>query len=81
MRPDDCYETWKQRRADSNVPGGFADAVMARARERQQEKRASVAVLRALVSSRPVRVSLCALALLVCAFRMLSVVALFLFPS
>ena len=81
MGPDDCYETWKQRRADSNVPGSFADGVMARIRERQPEKTASVAVLRALVSLRPVRVSLCALALLVCAFRMLSVVALFLFPS
>jgi hypothetical protein len=81
MEPDDCYETWKQRRADSNVPGGFADGVMDRIRERQPEQRASVAGLRALVSLRPVRVSLCALALLVCAFRMLSVVALFLFPS
>jgi hypothetical protein len=81
MRPDDCYETWKQRRANSNAPGGFADGVMARVRGRRQEKTASVAVLLALVSSRPVRVSLCALALLVCVFRMLSVVALFLFPS
>jgi hypothetical protein len=81
MGPDDCYETWKQRRADSNVPGSFADAVMARLRERQQAKKAGVAVLLARMSSRPVRVSVCALALLVCAFRMLSVVALFLFPS
>ena len=81
MRPDDCYETWKQSRADSVVPGGFADGVMARVRERQPEKRASVAVLLALASSRPLRVSLCTLALLVCVFRMLSVVALFVFPS
>jgi hypothetical protein len=66
---DDPYETWKRRRADVPVPGGFADRVLAELRRRQR---------RDLLRSRVARVALCSLAGAVCLCRILQVVVLFL---
>jgi hypothetical protein len=71
MQPDDPYEAWRHARAGGDVPGGFADTVMAAVRARQARR--SAAPL-----SRGVRIAIGAAACAVCLLRILQVLAVFL---
>lgn len=70
---DDFDNLWK-RRADAEVPAGFADRVMDAVR---REPLPSKGILFRLLSSPAVRVAACVLACLACLYRMGSVVAVF----
>jgi hypothetical protein len=75
MRHDDPYEAWKHARAGAEVPGGFADKVMAVVRARQARR---PVLLRVLLTSPVVRIGIGSLACAVCLLRILQVVAVFL---
>jgi hypothetical protein len=81
MSTDDLYENWKQRRANVTVPADFADGVMKAVEDAERDRRAALTGwLLLLLWSRAGRISIGALAVLVCAVRVAAVAALFLFP-
>ena len=63
------------RRADAEVPAGFADRVMDAVRREPPPSSKGVLVL--LLSSPAVRVAACILACLACLYRMAAVLAVF----
>jgi hypothetical protein len=80
MNDDERYRNWKRARVQVRVPADFTDRVMraVAAHERRRPWSSSLAeLLLRLIVSRPARVGICALAGLVCAVRMWSVLALF----
>ena len=80
MGNDELYETWKRARSSSEVPEGFADAVMGSVLAlTTRRRRASLReFLVRLVSSKPGRVAACLFAGVVCVFRMTQVLSVFL---
>jgi hypothetical protein len=74
------YDAWKRCRGQAEVPGDFADKVMAAVRSDAAGRHRSLlgGLLLAFVSSRIGKVGICSLAGLTCAFRLLHLVALFL---
>jgi hypothetical protein len=78
MDQDQHYQQWKQRRSAADVPADFVDKVMSAVQLHHQRRRSQwVVYLSALVTSRSGKIGLCALAILVCAFRVLQVLAVF----
>jgi len=84
MRSEPPYESWKRRRSTTSVPEGFADRVMS-ALGQAPEPRARLwpgreldRFLNALLASRLGKLGICTLGGLACAFRILSLIALFL---
>jgi hypothetical protein len=81
MHPDELYESWKRRRAQADIPADFTERVMAAlpagaagGRPRLEWPQWFFAVLASPLG----RAGLCALACLVFALRLGSVIALFL---
>jgi hypothetical protein len=80
MDQDQRYQHWKERRAAADVPGDFVDKVITAVQLYDQRRRRRMALqvyLSALLTSRWGKIGLCALAILVCAFRVLHVFAVF----
>ena len=71
---DELYDLWIQR-ANAEAPADFADRVMEAVR--REPLPSSKGVRFRLLSSPAVRVAACALACLVCLYRMAAVVAVF----
>ncbi len=82
MSTDDLFEAWKQRRMSSEVPPGFADRVMAgvAAYEARRRRGTLPRLLPILAGSHLGRAGIVAVALLLFAVRLGSVLALFLDP-
>jgi hypothetical protein len=81
MTPEDRYQAWLQKRAEAPVPEGFAGRVMKLVHAEpptQPIGRGPQVLFLALCSSRACRIAASALACLVCAIRMIQMVALFL---
>jgi hypothetical protein len=81
MRPESPYEAWKRRRSAVSVPAGFAERVMSALRRAPagREPARLDRWLSVLLATRAGKLGVCALGCLACAFRILSLVALF-FP-
>jgi hypothetical protein len=80
MDQDQHYQQWKERRAAADVPADFVDKVMTAVQLHDRRRRRQLALrvyLSALLTSRWGKISLCALAILVCALRVLHVFAVF----
>jgi len=75
---DELYNRWRRRRADVEPPAGFPDRVMDAIRREPPLPRKGFFF--ALLASAPLRAAACALACLVCLYRLASVVAVF-FPQ
>jgi len=71
MPGDENYEQWRKARAKVEVPGGFADRVMAAVESREREVRESVAcgLLISIVRSRLSRAAICSVAAAACLLR------------
>ncbi len=81
MNPEDRYGRWQEKRSGGTAPPGFADRVMASVHDLERARAQMSAwqlALAALGASRLGRLGLCAVAALVCLFRMASFLALFL---
>jgi hypothetical protein len=86
MRPESLFEAWKRRRRASRVPDGFADRVMSALRQEPAPRAWAwrwigpevERFLTALLASRLGKLGICTLGCLACAFRILSLIALFL---
>jgi len=79
MTHDELYETWKRQRVRDEVPAHFADRVLGAVHAHEQRPmRRLVRGFLALATSRLGRAGICALALLLFAVRLVSVLALFL---
>jgi hypothetical protein len=79
MTHDEHYESWKRQRTRVEVPANFADRVLDAVRAYEQRPlRRLVRWLWALAASRPGRVGICTLAVLLFAVRVVSVLAIFL---
>ena len=84
MTHDEQYEAWKRHRSRAEVPADFAERVLDAVHTYEQRPlRRFVRYLAALATSRPGRVGICSLALLLFAVRIVSVLAIFLpdFPA
>lgn len=80
MNDDEAYRRWQRRRAEVPVRADFAERVMravAAHESRRSWSSALAELLPRLIVSRPARIGICALAALVCAVRMVSVLAVF----
>src|SRR5262249_45872277 len=80
MPPDELYQAWKQHRSRNDVPANFTENVMAslHARQRQPTWRLGWGdLVLGLLCSRPGKVGICVLGCVVCAVRVLHVLALF----
>jgi hypothetical protein len=80
MRPDDVYESWKRRRAEVDVPPGFANRVMRSLSERgaTDGDLGLQGWIAGWLASPVGKVGICALAGLAFLLRVGSVIALFL---
>jgi len=79
MTHDEQYEAWKRHRSRSEVPIDLADRVLDAVHAYEQRPlRRFGRYLAALATSRPGRVGICSLALLLFAIRIVSVLAIFL---
>jgi hypothetical protein len=79
MTHDERYESWKRRRARAEVPADFADRVLSAVHAHEQRPARRLARgLVALATSQPGRAAIWALALVLFAVRLISVLAIFL---
>lgn len=79
MPGDENYEQWRKARAWGEVPGGFADRVMAAVASREREVRESAlrGMLIAIARSRLARVAICSVAGAACLMRIGCLVSTF----
>jgi len=79
MTDDELYESWKRQSAPAEAPAGFADLVLEAIHAYEQRPmRRFARCLLALATSRLGRAGICTVAIVLFAFRLASVLAIFL---